>query len=83
MDADRPGERSYETYVEFFYEADTDFSGWLDLTELTSILRKRGFKGTDRRIKEAFSSADLNRDGQISLEEYLHALQQHLRPVHL
>ena len=53
-DGSDPGRRTqpgYDMYVEFFREADLDGNGWLDIDELVTVLRRRGFKGSDKEIK--------------------------------
>jgi len=42
---------SADNYKRFFTEADADGSGYLTLEELSAILRKNGYKGTDCEIR--------------------------------
>lgn len=65
-----------DSYKQFFQEADKDGSGFLTLDELTAVLRKKGYKGTDANIKGMFGSSDISGDNKISLEEYLTAMGQ-------
>jgi len=44
------------SYEQFFREADTDKSGFLTLDELTTLLRKKGYKESDDKIKVGSSS---------------------------
>jgi Ca2+-binding EF-hand superfamily protein len=61
-------------YEQFFREADTDKSGLLTLDELVSILRKKGYKDADTKIRGMFRSIDTSGDDKISLDEYLKAM---------
>lgn len=58
-------------YEQFFAEADKDGSGFLTLAELTHMLRSKGYKETDDKIKAMFISVDASGDNKISKEEYL------------
>lgn len=61
---------SAASYERFFREADADGSGYLTLAELTNMLRKKGYRDSDDKIKSMFRSVDTSGDNQISLEEY-------------
>jgi len=61
-------------YQQFFKEADADGSGFLTSKELTDILRKKGYKGSDAEIKKMFRSVDVSGDDKISMDEYLAAM---------
>lgn len=63
-------------YEMFFREADTDNSGFLVLDELISILRKKGYKDADTKIRSMFRSIDSSGDNKVSLDEYLKAMGQ-------
>lgn len=65
-----------DPYRQFFVEADKDNSGHLTLDELTLVLRKKGYRGTDEEIKAMFGASDNSGDNKISLEEYLIAMGQ-------
>jgi len=58
------------SYDKFFAEADADGSGYLTLDELTSMLRKKGYKDSDSKIRSMFRAVDTSGDNQISREEY-------------
>jgi Ca2+-binding EF-hand superfamily protein len=62
------------TYERFFKEADKDGSGYLTLAELTNMLRMKGYKDSDDKIKSMFRAVDVSGDQKISLEEYLTAM---------
>ena len=40
-----------QEFERFFHMADTDEDGYLSLEELTTCLRKHGYKGTDEDIQ--------------------------------
>jgi len=61
-------------YEQFFKEADSDASGFLTVKELSDVLRKKGYKGTDTEIRNMFRSVDSSGDNKISMEEYLVAM---------
>ena len=42
---------SSDGYKKFFAEADADGSGYLTLEELIAILRKKGYKDSDNKIR--------------------------------
>ena len=46
-----PVDERVDEYIGFFFEADVDKSGWLDMDELSKILLRRGFKGGDKQIR--------------------------------
>jgi len=62
------------TYEKFFRDADKDGSGYLTLEELTTILRSKGYKESDAKIKTMFCTVDSTGDNKVSLEEYLTAM---------
>jgi len=61
-------------YQQFFKEADTDGSGFLTFKELSEVLRKKGYKGTDTEIRNMFRSVDVSGDDKVSMDEYLAAM---------
>jgi len=63
-------------YDQFFKEADVDGSGFLTYKELTDILRKKGYKGSDSEIRSMFRSVDVSGDDKVSKDEYLVAMGQ-------
>lgn len=65
-----------DLYNQFFKDADKDNSGYLTLAELTAILRSKGYKESDDKIRKLFAQTDLSGDNKISLEEYLQAMGQ-------
>jgi len=74
--------KSDNHYEKFFAEADADNDGYLTLDELTDILRRRGYKDSDTKIRSMFTSVDTSGDNKISLDEYKTAMglmspQQH------
>ena len=42
---------SADNYKRFFTEADADGSGFLSLDELIAVLRKKGYKDSDSKIR--------------------------------
>jgi len=62
------------TYEKIFKEADKDGSGSLTLSEVTTMLRKNGYKESDEKIKAMFNSIDMSGDQKVSLEEFLQAM---------
>jgi Ca2+-binding EF-hand superfamily protein len=58
------------SYEKFFLEADSDGSGCLTLGELSTMLRKKGYKDSDAKIRKMFNAVDTSGDNKISLEEY-------------
>ncbi|XP_013406215.1 uncharacterized protein LOC106170767 [Lingula anatina] len=73
---------SYEKFEGFFFEADEDKSGQIDIDELIKRLRRGGYKGTTEQIKRAFGEADTSGDGLISFEEYMTAMGFKLKLKH-
>jgi calmodulin len=67
---------SADRYRQFFEEADTDRSGYLTLQEMTTALRRRGYRDSDSKIKAMFSVADDSGDNKISFDEYMIAMGQ-------
>jgi Ca2+-binding EF-hand superfamily protein len=65
---------SSDGYKQFFTEADTDGSGYLTLEELIAVLRKKGYKDSDAKIRGMFNAVDTSGDNKVSLEEYLVAM---------
>jgi len=58
-----------------FKEADTDNSGFLDKTELKSVMEKLSAennlpKPNDNDVNEAYAQLDTNKDGKISPDEF-------------
>jgi len=41
-------------YEKFFAEADADKSGYLSLAELTNMLRKKGYRDSDTKIRVTY-----------------------------
>ncbi|ELU00552.1 hypothetical protein CAPTEDRAFT_227092 [Capitella teleta] len=73
---------SAERFGRFFREADTDGSGQLDFAELSAMLKKRGYRGTDSQLRGMFLSVDTSGDNLISLDEYLEAMGVQPPSVH-
>jgi len=63
-----------EEYERFFDEADADGSGELTMEELTGILKRRGYKGSQSDLKAYFRTCDTSGDGKICKTEYLTAM---------
>lgn len=61
-------------YEQFFHDADTDKDGFLSVQELTTALKKYGYKESDEKIASMFESVDDSGDRKISLDEYLTAM---------
>jgi len=59
-----------EQFMEFFNEADTEQTGFIDLTQLKEALRRRGYQGPDSLIETYFRQVDTSGDEKISKEEY-------------
>jgi len=62
------------SYRQFFEEADADRSGSLTLSELTAMLRKKGYRESESKIRRMFRAVDTSGDNMISYEEYLIAM---------
>ncbi|XP_041365329.1 calmodulin-like [Gigantopelta aegis] len=58
-------------HKEFFKKADTDNSGSLTVQELYKALEKMGYKLTTDECAAMFVGTDTNKDGKITLEEFL------------
>jgi len=59
---------------QFFREADTDHTGTLTFSELSALLRRKGYAGSDQQVKDMFNSLDFEGDGKITLEEFMEAM---------
>ncbi|CAF1256928.1 unnamed protein product [Adineta steineri] len=73
-------ERTVEDMVTFefvekvrksFMEADTDNTGYLDVSEFTAFMRQTYSDITDREAQIIFMKIDTNCDGEVDLSEYL------------
>ncbi|CAF4420912.1 unnamed protein product, partial [Adineta steineri] len=54
-----------------FMEADTDNTGYLDVSEFTAFMRQTYSDITDREAQIIFMKIDTNCDGEVDLSEYL------------
>jgi Ca2+-binding EF-hand superfamily protein len=59
---------------EMFYEADVDKNNYLTIKEVCDVMRKCGYKGDDKVIKEFFSKADASDDDKLTFDEYKAAI---------
>ncbi|EAX89579.1 EF hand family protein [Trichomonas vaginalis G3] len=64
-------------YKSLFEEYDTNKNGTLEVSEISSILRKvKGHRPTKRQITNLMSKVDKNHDNVLSLDEFLEAMSQ-------
>lgn len=57
---------------QLFHITDTDQSNYLDQAEVAKALELLGFDWLqEKHVKKIFERADLNEDGEISLEEFM------------
>lgn len=54
---------------------DTDNSGYITNSELRSVLTRLNPNITDQRIADLINRIDLDNDGKISYQEFVHMLQ--------
>jgi len=59
---------------QFFREADTDHTGYLTFSELSGLLRRKGYAGSEQQVKDMFNSIDSEADGKISFDEFMQAM---------
>ncbi|GAB4844859.1 hypothetical protein Ancab_038249 [Ancistrocladus abbreviatus] len=57
--------------MEAFRAFDADSDGQINAAELGGIMGSLGYKATDQEIRAMMQQADKNRDGQLSLSEFL------------
>ncbi|XP_060082160.1 calmodulin-A-like [Ylistrum balloti] len=57
-----------------FCTFDRDGNGYLDKGELKQVLKGMGEKMSDQEAEEVFRLVDVNRDGKISIDEFVRAL---------
>lgn len=60
-----------EDLKKIFLEADTDFSGLLDVGELYTALTKMGADVTEDDIVQLMSEIDYDRNGQLDINEFV------------
>ncbi|XP_041377410.1 calmodulin-4-like [Gigantopelta aegis] len=63
-----------ERFKAEFAEADTDSDGHLSVDEVKAILEKQGWSGSDEEAEEVFKKMDSNKDGRVSMTEYISAI---------
>mmetsp|Transcript_12491 Transcript_12491/g.18675 ORF Transcript_12491/g.18675 Transcript_12491/m.18675 type:complete len:907 (-) Transcript_12491:83-2803(-) len=61
----------HATATVIFEEIDTDQSGFLDKAELKAVTVRLGEDFTDKEIKKIFKEMDTDKDGKISLQEFI------------
>ncbi|KAJ8445135.1 hypothetical protein Cgig2_029507 [Carnegiea gigantea] len=57
--------------MQAFQAFDSDNDGRINEAELAGIMGSLGYKTTDQEVRAMMSQADANRDGQLSLAEFL------------
>ncbi|CAF5215570.1 unnamed protein product [Rotaria magnacalcarata] len=55
---------------------DTDNSGYITTSELHEVFRRLNRDISEHRISEVLSAVDMDNDGKISYEEFVHIVQQ-------
>ncbi|CAM6100341.1 unnamed protein product [Calypogeia fissa] len=63
-----------EEHREAFRVFDRDDSGWIDATELRTVMTRLGEEVTDDEVAEMIREADFDGDGHINYEEFVHAM---------
>jgi len=61
---------------EMFLDADVDKNNYLTLKEVCDVMRKCGYTGDDKVIKDFFSKADSSGDDKVTLDEYKAAISK-------
>ncbi|ESO00951.1 hypothetical protein HELRODRAFT_175454 [Helobdella robusta] len=67
---------SDDRYMQFFRETDKDGSGTLTVQELITMLKSKGYAGSDTKIRQMFDQIDTSGDGVLTLNEYLIGMGQ-------
>lgn len=67
-----------EEIKEAFESIDTDNSGYLEINELLSAVNSLGLDNNANEINRIMTSLDLNKDGKISLEEFISLISMQL-----
>uniref|UniRef100_A0A7C9DW68 EF-hand domain-containing protein n=1 Tax=Opuntia streptacantha TaxID=393608 RepID=A0A7C9DW68_OPUST len=66
--------------MQAFQAFDSDNDGCINEAELAGIMGSLGYKITDQEVRAMMSQADTNRDGQLSLAEYLELNTKDMEP---
>lgn len=61
----------HATATKIFEDIDTDGSGFLDKEELKAVTVRLGEDFTDKEIRKIFKAMDTDKDGKVSLEEFI------------
>ena len=59
---------------EAFKIFDRDNNGYIDLRELKTVITRMGEPFTDEEAEEIFKAADLNGDGKLDYDEFVHMI---------
>lgn len=64
-------ERKKEVYKTAFAKYDKDNSGLIDKNEILQLLHDLGWAETEEEAQKAIDGMDVNKDGQLELEEFM------------
>jgi Ca2+-binding EF-hand superfamily protein len=56
-----------------FLKADRDGDGFLNKADIMAFLKRHGIDATEQEVSDAILFADSNRDGKITMEEFIAA----------